>query len=114
MGYWTFVTDHGAVFVHIAKYRKVRALDIALKLGMSERSVRRIIADLAAEGYINKKKEGKVNRYEINLNLPLRCPESRDIKVGELLSIFLSHAGNEQPYSTGTASDKSLHTKASM
>ena len=97
MGHWTFVTDHGAVFAYIAKHRKVRALDIALELGMSERSVRRIIADLAAEGYLNKKKEGKVNRYEINPNLPLRRPNSRHIKVLELLSIFLSHAGEELP-----------------
>lgn len=89
MGYWTFITDHGAVLACIAKHRKVRALDIALELGMSERSVRRIIADLAAEGYISKKKEGKVNRYRITPNLPLRRSENREIKVRELLSIFL-------------------------
>jgi len=93
MGHWTFITDHGAVFAYIAKHRKVRALDIALELGMSERSVRRIIADLAAEGYINKKKEGKVNRYKINPDLPLRRPDSRDIKVRELLNIFPLHKG---------------------
>lgn len=97
MSYWTFITDHGAVFAHIANHRKVRALDIALELGMSERSVRRIIADLATERYIDKKKEGKVNRYEINPDLPLRRPEIRDIRVQELLSIFTSHAGKELP-----------------
>lgn len=89
MSNWTFITDHGAVFAHIARLKKVRALDIALELGMSERSVRRIIADLAAEGYIEKKKDGKVNRYDINPNLSLRRPESRDIKTKELLKVLL-------------------------
>jgi DeoR/GlpR family transcriptional regulator of sugar metabolism len=90
MLYWTFITGHGAVLAYIAKHRKVKALDIALELSMSERSIRRIIADLAAEGYINKKREGKVNRYEINPDLPLRRPQSRDTKVRDLLSIFIS------------------------
>ena len=69
----------------IARHGKVKAIDIALELGITERTVRRIIADLESEGYIEKEKAGGVNRYQANQNLPLRRPENRDIKVEELL-----------------------------
>lgn len=88
MKFWTFITSHGAVLGCIARKGKVKALDIALELGLSERSVRRIIADLAAEGYIGKKREGGINRYQVNHHKPLRLPGSKDTKVRELLSVF--------------------------
>jgi Mn-dependent DtxR family transcriptional regulator len=95
MANWTFITNHGAVLTCVAKRGKIKALDVALETGLTERSVRRMIADLAAEGYIEKKREGGINRYEINTNLPLRRPESRDIRVQELLTIFAPQVGTE-------------------
>jgi len=71
---WTFVTNHGAVLACIARRSRIRAIDIALELGLTERSVRRTIADLTAEGYIEKTMEGRINRYSINTKLPLRRP----------------------------------------
>jgi len=93
---WTFITNHGAVLVYIAKHKRAKAIEIATQLGITERTVRRITADLEAEGYICKTKDGRVNLYEINPNLPLRRPEIQDTKVQELLSIFLPQAGNER------------------
>jgi transcription initiation factor IIE alpha subunit len=85
---WTFITNHGAVLIVIARRRKVKAADIASELAITERSVRRIIADLESHGYIVKTKETRINRYEINPNLPLRRPEMRDIKIDELIKVF--------------------------
>jgi predicted ArsR family transcriptional regulator len=86
---WTFITSHGAVFALIAKHREIKAIDIASELGITERSVRRIIADLVATGYVDIDKKGRVNRYRVKPALPLRRPESRDVKVGELLKALL-------------------------
>lgn len=85
MGAWTFVTNHGAVLAYIAQHEKAKAIDISVSLGLTERSVRRIIADLACEGYVDIVKDGRVNRYKINLGLPLRRPGNRDVKVQDLL-----------------------------
>jgi len=93
MNDWTFITDHGSVLAFIANKEKVRALDIALELGMSERKVRKIIADLSRDGYLNISKDGKLNRYKVNYDLTLRRPENRDIRVKELLNILLK--GNQ-------------------
>ena len=89
MNDWAFITDHGSVLAFIANKEKVRALDIALELGMSERKVRKIIADLSRYGYLNINKDGKCNRYKINYDLTLRRPENRDVRVKELLYILL-------------------------
>ena len=86
---WAFITSHGAVLALIAKHRKIKAIDIASELGLTERSVRRIIADLVAGGYVVIDKIGRVNRYRVKSALPLRRPESRDVKVGELLKVLL-------------------------
>jgi predicted transcriptional regulator len=58
MAGWTFITNHGAVLIFIANHGKVRAIDIALELGITERSVHRIITDFVAEGYLGKEREG--------------------------------------------------------
>jgi transcription initiation factor IIE alpha subunit len=89
VGYWTFVTNHAAVLSIIAKHGRITATDIALQLGITERSVRRIIADLLTEGYIDvNKKKGSANKYYINTHLPLRRPELRQIRVRRLIDII--------------------------
>jgi DeoR/GlpR family transcriptional regulator of sugar metabolism len=85
MAKWTFITNYGAVLNFIAENRQARAIDIAAALGITERSVRRITADLEACGYVSKTRHGRINQYTINPNLPLRRSVNRDITVGELL-----------------------------
>ena len=48
----------------------------------------RIIAELEAAGYLRKKRVGRVNQYEVALDLPLRQPLHREVAVGDLLQIF--------------------------
>jgi predicted transcriptional regulator len=82
---WTFITNHGAVLSAIAKNRKVKAVDIAIELGITERSVRRIIADLVTGKYITKKREGGTNLYEVNHDLPLRRKSMQYVKIKDLM-----------------------------
>ena len=71
---WSFITNHGAVLLLIAQRRQITAREIAARLGITERPVRRIIADLAAAGYLRKQRLGRVNEYEVSLDLPLPQP----------------------------------------
>lgn len=88
MSDWTFITNHGAVLALIGQNREITAREIAAQLGITERSVRRIIDDLEIGGYIRKKKEGRTNRYEVDLHLPLRQKTQRDVVVGDLLKVL--------------------------
>jgi predicted ArsR family transcriptional regulator len=95
MSNWTFITNYGAVLSAIAKYGKVKAIDIALELDLTERTVRRIIHDLEAEGYVFHKREGAVNRYRVNPDMSLRRSEMRYVKIKDLMKAFSLY--NENP-----------------
>lgn len=88
MSQWTFITNHGAVLALMAQHGQITARDIASLLGITERSVHRIIFELETEGYIEKAREGRLNQYGVNHERPLRRPERRDVPIGELLRIL--------------------------
>jgi predicted DNA-binding transcriptional regulator YafY len=85
MGEWTFVTNHALVLSFIARQPRITAREMATSIGITERTVRKIIADLDAAGYINKKKQGRGIRYHINPELSLRHDAHREIAVGDFL-----------------------------
>jgi len=89
MGRWTFITNHGAVLAYIAGKNNARAIDIALDLGLTERSVRRIIFHLSSEGYIKITRNGRNNCYSLDQEQVLRRAEIRDVKVRELLKCLV-------------------------
>ncbi len=85
---WTFITNHGAVLALIGQSEKITAREIAMRLNITERTVLRIIKDLEMEGYIQKKRDGRVNLYTVNLDQPLRRLDQRDNSVAELLQVL--------------------------
>ncbi len=85
MSEWTFLTNHGLVLSYIALHPRATARDLAAAVGITERTTRKIIADLLEAGYIIKKREGRRNRYRIDANLPLRHPTHGVTAVGDLL-----------------------------
>ena len=103
---WTFITSHGAVLSLVASQPRITAREIAAELGITERSVLRIIGDLEGEGYLRRTREGRVNRYRVNYDLPLRRPGLQEIAVGELLKVLTHHrpAGQEPSSSDSTTS----------
>ena len=88
MAEWHFITNHGTVLLLIAQRRQITAREIAEVLGLTERPVRRIIAELEAAGYLQKQRVGRLNQYKVALDLPLRQPVHREVAVGDLLYIF--------------------------
>ena len=89
MSKWTILTNHGAVLMLLAARRQVSALEIATRLGITERSVRRILVDLETDGYVQKERDSRVNRYTLNENMPLRHADFENITIGEILKVVL-------------------------
>jgi DNA-binding transcriptional regulator PaaX len=88
MGKWTFITNHAVVLSYLARHPSIIARELALEIGITERAVRTIIADLEAEGYIVKAKEGRRVWYSVKARLPLRHSTQQDKEVGKLLKLL--------------------------
>ena len=78
------------MLAQIARHGRVTAREISLELGITERSVHRIISDLEAAGYLKKGKVGRSNVYSVNRLLPLRTSSHGDVIIGDLLEVLLS------------------------
>jgi len=85
---WTFITNHAAVLTILDREQQQTSREVAAALGITERTVIRIIKELELEGYISKRKEGRVNCYTINRNLPLRRDAQQEVHVRELLQLI--------------------------
>lgn len=84
---WTFLTNHGHVFLCIAQDPEVRLRDVAERVGITERATQRIVADLVAAGYLVSEKAGRRRLYQIDPELPLRHPVERHNQIGALLAL---------------------------
>jgi len=95
MGGWTFLTNHALVLAHLSKHPQTTARELSMSVGITERAVRKIIADLEGEGYISKEKEGRRTRYHIDAKLPFRHQTHQD-KAIEGLLVALGWKGGMQ------------------
>jgi DNA-binding transcriptional ArsR family regulator len=84
---WTFLTNHAHVLLSIAGDPEIRIRDVALRVGITERAVQRIVADLEEQGYLTISKEGRRNRYEVHLCRPLRHPIEAHHTVEALIGL---------------------------
>ena len=82
---WTLLSNHGHVLVCIANNPHMRLRDIAVKVGITERAVQRIIVDLEQADMLLREREGRRNRYRIKAQQPLRHPLEQQHTVGELV-----------------------------
>ena len=89
MSEWTFLTNHAHVLLCITEDPNARLRDLAERVEISERAVKRIVADLEHTGYISRKRFGRRNRYEVHLAQPMRTPISRSLEIGALLAILV-------------------------
>ncbi|MEU8238982.1 helix-turn-helix domain-containing protein [Actinoplanes missouriensis] len=85
---WTFFTNHAHVLLCVARDPDVRHRDLALQVGITERAVQRIVADLIAAGYLSRTRDGRRNRYVLQPDLPLRHPLEREHRIGEILAVL--------------------------
>lgn len=88
MPQWTFLTNHALVLSFVARSPRITAREVATAIGITERAVRKIIADLEVEGYITKKREGRRVRYRINPELSLRHHTHQETEVGSFLEVL--------------------------
>jgi len=87
-GTWTLLTGHGHVLVEIARSPDARIRDIAPVVGLTERTVQAIVADLESAGYLTRTRDGRRNRYTVNPDSLFRHPAQEGHRVGPFLALL--------------------------
>jgi DNA-binding transcriptional ArsR family regulator len=79
---WELLSNHGKVVVCLARDPELRVSDIAELVGIKERAVQRILAELRDGGLVTAERLGRRNRYRINRKHRMPWVEA---PVGKLL-----------------------------
>ena len=95
-GTWTLLTGHGHVLVEIARHPGARIRDISPVVGLTERSVQAIVADLEAEGYLIRTRTGRRVVYTVNRDSPFRHSAQDGHRIGPFLDLLIT-TGPEVP-----------------
>jgi hypothetical protein len=96
-GSWTLLTGHGHVLVEIARNPDARIRDISPVVGLTERTVQAIVADLEAAGYLTRTRTGRRTRYTVNPDSQFRHSAQQGLRVGPLLALLTAMGGADIP-----------------
>jgi predicted transcriptional regulator len=93
---WRFVTNHTQVLLCIAREPDVRLRDVAEMVGITERAVQRIVADLVEAGFLQRERVGRRSRYVIDRGVEMRHPAQAGHDIGELLALLALETAPER------------------
>ena len=85
---WTFLTNHAHVLAVLHDDPEKVLRRVAMEVGITERAVQRIVQDLEEEGFIQRERVGRQNRYRILKGQALRHPIEAHRKIGDLLKLI--------------------------
>ena len=85
---WTFLSNHAHVLIALHANPDLVLREVALKVGITERGVQRIVQDLENEGFIRREKVGRKNHYQLMTHQPLRHPMEAHRTIGDLLKLI--------------------------
>lgn len=86
---WTFLTNHAHVLLCLSREHHDTLREVSQCVGITERAVQRIVADLESAGIIARERIGRRNRYKVNTALPLRHDLEAHKTVGDLMAMVL-------------------------
>ena len=64
-------------------------------VGITERAVQRIVADLAEADFLKRERVGRRSRYVINREVKMRHPAQAGYEIGDLLTLLELDASDE-------------------
>lgn len=86
---WTFFTNHAHVLLCLAEDPEMRLRDVGAIVGITERAIQKIIAELEAGGVLERERQGRRNVYRILGQLPLRHPVESHCTVEGLIRFVI-------------------------
>jgi DNA-binding Lrp family transcriptional regulator len=85
---WNFFTNHSHVLFYLAFHPDLPMRDVAQAVGITERAVQRIVADLAESGVLERERVGRQNVYKVRRDYPLRHHLEAHRNIGDLLAFI--------------------------
>lgn len=82
---WTFLTNHAHVLIYLVGQPEATLREVALAVGITERAVQRVVADLERDGVLSRLRQGRRNSYRVHLEQALRHPVESHRSVRDLL-----------------------------
>jgi len=83
--HWAVLTNHGLVLLTLARNPNVRVRDMAEAVGITERATQAILRDLDRDGYIERSRVGRRNRYSVRRRATLPHALLESATVGDLV-----------------------------
>lgn len=84
MAHWDFLTNHALVLIHVIDHPRSTQRDISIAAGITDRAAFSILRALEEDGMISRQKEGRRNRYSVNVGALLRHRRQGPYSVEEL------------------------------
>lgn len=85
---WTFFSNHGHILLALAEDPNARLRDLADRVGITERAVHRLLAEMEEAGVISRRRDGRRNTYSIRRSARLRHPIESHCCVGDLIDLI--------------------------
>lgn len=93
---WTFLSNHCHVLLVLSQRPSLPLREVALLVGITERSAQRIVGDLEAAGYIERARVGRTNHYALLPGKRLRHPLEAHCSVDELLRLLATGTAGQR------------------
>lgn len=104
------MTNHAHVLILLAHNPDRVLREVAAAVGITERAVQRIVAELELDGYISRNKEGRKNTYTIDLSKPLRHSIESHCSIGDLVELIRTKERDEAPSPSSLDHQQGLHS----
>ncbi|MEE8339206.1 MAG: winged helix-turn-helix domain-containing protein [Xanthomonadales bacterium] len=91
---WTFFSNNAHVLVCLTQAPQPTTREMAISVGITERAVQRIVKKMVEAGVLKVGKDGRRNRYELDLDQRLRHPLESHKTIGEFLQLM--NSGNSK------------------
>ena len=95
MAKWGLLTNHALILIHVREHPRSTLREIANSVGITESAALSLLRALEDEGIISRQKEGRRNRYFVNLEAVMDSQALGPYTSGEIIGAMLSLPGRE-------------------
>lgn len=86
---WALLSRHGHALIHLARNPRMRLVDLARDMDLTERSVRLLIGSLGRTEFLKIVKAGRNNSYQLDLERALPHPFEKEISLHKVIELAL-------------------------
>jgi len=97
MAKWGLLTNHAVVLVHIFENPRSTLREIARAVGITERAALTILRQLEEEDCVKRVKEGRRNRYTVNLPAVLARQTQGPYRIEQIVTALSNLMGFRHP-----------------